>query len=269
MASFRVMPRLTKKALKARLEKAHQQWGSLVLFGIPVNVSDETLRKAEEEAARIESMTDEELEEYYRSPAGRAELEYERKLEREVEEAEAIPIEERPNPLGRKLIRRGKLEYYQKVATRVAQGIPRKKIADELGVSVSAIKFALRVVRRLTGQDYTHHNHTTWEDSMRCPQCRSHLNTNTHKPYGEKLDGTPEPRRKHKRKEIPQSRFNIQPGESDNENDSFDKTYMKIQAEYGFPRPCAVCGVTVHSVADAIERHHQCADDIELDDDSD
>jgi len=79
------------------------------------------------------------------------------------------------------------------------------------------------------------------------------------------LDGTPEPRRKHKRKEIPQSRLNIQPGETGNENESFDKTYMKIQAKYGLPRPCAVCGVTVHSVADAIESHGQCADDIEID----
>jgi hypothetical protein len=97
MASFCVMPRLTKKALKARLEKAHEQWGSLVLFGLPVDVSEEDLRKAEEEAARIESMTDKELEEYYLSPAGCAELAYERKIERELEEIEATPIEQRPS----------------------------------------------------------------------------------------------------------------------------------------------------------------------------
>ena len=150
MASFRVMPRLTKKALKTKLEKAHEQWGRLVMFGVPVAVSEEDLRKAEEKAARFESMTDDELDEYYRSPAGCAELDHERELDRELEEIEAIPIEQRPNPLGRKLIRRGKLEFYQNVLSRVGQGIPRKKIAEELEVSVNTIKVALRVARRLT-----------------------------------------------------------------------------------------------------------------------
>jgi hypothetical protein len=267
MASFGVMPRLTKKALKARLEKAQEQWESLVWM-VPVNVPEEDLRKAEEEAARIESMTDEELEEYYRSPAGLAELAYERQLEREFEEMESIPIEQRPNPLGRKLIREGKLEYYQNVATRVTQGIQRKKIADELGVSLSAIKFALRVVRRLTGQDYTHHKHNTWEDSTRCPQCRGYLNSDTHKPYGEKLDGTRETRRKHKRKEIPQSELIGQPGGTDNEDENLeqayiDLTYLKSQSKKGFPRFCAICGETVYTVEDAKMRHlhPQCVDE--------
>jgi len=275
MASFRVMPRQTKKALKARLEKAHEQWVTLALM-VPVKWSEEDLRKAEEETARFELMTDEELDEYYRSPEGLAELAYERQLDREQEEFEAIPIEERPNPLGRRLIRRGKVEFYQNVVTRVVQGMPRQKIADELRVSVDTIKIALRVVRRLTGQDYTRHQHKKLADFNRCPQCRGYANSGNRKPYDEKLDGTAEPRRKHKRNEISQSRRNMQRGETDEEDENteqtyIDQTYMKNQSKEGFPRPCAVCSEIVYSVADAIERHRRCAGNIELDgpDDSD
>src|SRR5262245_45448325 len=198
MAAFRVKARQTKKALKARLEKAHEQWVTLALM-VPVKWSEEDLRKAEEETARFELMTDEELEEYYRSPEGLAELAYERKLDREEEEFEAIPIEERPNPLGRRLIRRDKLEFYQNVLTKVGQGMPWKKIAAELGVSVSTIKMALRVVRRLTGKDHRHDQHKNPEDFNECRQCRGFVNQGTRSEYDSN------PRRRHKKNEIPLS----------------------------------------------------------------
>src|SRR5215510_2184203 len=232
------MPRRSLKSLQAKEEKAQQQMWAL-LYMTPGNLTDEDLRWAEEELARLESMTDEDLEEYYRSPAGQAEIAYERKLEKE----EAGPIEQRPNALGRKLIRAGKLEFYQAIHSRVLKGLPRKKIAEELGVSIHRVKMALRALRRLTGQNYEHHRHgNNPEEFNRCPQCRGYFNRGTKKLHGEKLDGTPERRRKHKQKEIPESRLDVELGETDDEHDSIDQAYMKDQSKEGFPRPCAVCG---------------------------
>jgi hypothetical protein len=79
--------------------------------------------------------------------------------------------------------------------------MPWKQIAAELGVSVDTIKIALRVVRRLTGQDYTRHQHKTPEDFNRCRQCRGFVNQDTRSEYD--LN----PRRRHKKNEIPVSRI--------------------------------------------------------------
>src|SRR5262245_59008040 len=210
------MPRRSLKSLQAREEKAQQQMLAL-LYMTPVNLSGEDLRKVEEEIERIESMTDEDLRNYYRSPIGLAEIEYDKKIEREIAEWEATSLEQRPTSLGRKLIRCGKLEFYREIHARLIRGMSRKKIAAELGVSIHRLKIALRALRRLTGEDYKHHRHGNPVEFNRCPQCRGYANSGNRKPYDEKLDGTAEPRRKHKRNEISQSRRNMQRGETDEE----------------------------------------------------
>jgi hypothetical protein len=181
------MPRRSKKVLEAREKKAQEQFLTLLCM-TPSTLSEEDLRQAEQEIARIESMTDEELHAYYQSPDGLAVIAEYREQERELEELEATPIEQRPNPLGRKLIRHGKLEFYQKIHARVMAGVPRKQIAEELDISVNTLKIALRTLRKLTGDDYeTHkktHRHQSWSDTTKCPQCRAHINEG-HNVFGE------------------------------------------------------------------------------------
>jgi len=199
MASCRPMPRRSKKILKAREEKAHEQWWALLEM-TPLNVSEDELRRVEEEIAQIESMTDEELQAYYSTPEGLVEIAQEREFNLQWE---ATPIEQRSNPLGRKLIRRGKLEFYREIHTRLIRGMPRKKIAHELGllygrkISSDTVKVAIRGLRKLTGQDYRHHHHRG-EDFNKCSQCRGYAYQGSNF-YGEdkrrlqrkkKLDGT-------------------------------------------------------------------------------
>jgi hypothetical protein len=172
------MPRRSKKILTARHHKAQEQMLALLEM-TPAKISEEYLRRAEEEIARFEPMSDKELEAYYRTPEGIAEIAEYRELEREFKEWETTPIEQRSNPLGRKLIRRGKLEFYLEINARVVRGMPRKKIVDELSllyrkrISANTIKVALRALRKLTRQDYRHHSHRG-VDFNHCPQCRGY-----------------------------------------------------------------------------------------------
>jgi len=122
--------------------------------------------------------------------------------------------------------------------------MPRKKIAAELQISIHTVKMVLRVLRRLTGQDHRNHRHKDEEQFNHCPQCRSYSNWDTRKLYDEKLDETPEPRRKRKRKEIPESRLGGRTG------------YIDRQPGEIGSYNCPVCG----RVIDDNEREHQrCA----------
>ena len=178
----------------------------------PFNLSEEDMRQAEEEFQKIESMTDAELQVYYSTdPDGISEMASMQKEAEESEEWERTPIEKRRSPLGRKLIRPGLLELYQQIYDRVAKGVPRKVIASELGISEHRLKMALRNLRRLTGQDPKSlgksHVHKG-DEYKRCPQCRGYENQDVRSEYDSN------PRRRHKKKEIPVSRMNL-PGEHD------------------------------------------------------
>jgi hypothetical protein len=187
MASCGPMPRRSKKVLEAKEKKAQEQF-LILLCMTPSTLAEEDLRQAEQEIARIESMSDEELRAYYQSPEGLAEIVEYRELKRELDELEAMPIDQRPSLLGRKLIRSATLELYREIHSRVVRGEKRKKIAYELGISINTLKMALRALRRHTGNDYeTHlktHRHRTWEEKTKCPQCRGHIYEG-HNTYGE------------------------------------------------------------------------------------
>lgn len=180
------MPRRSKKILKDREQKAQEQFRALLEL-TPFNISEHDSQLIEQEIVRIDSMTDAQLQAYYRTPEGLAEIAEYRAMEKELDDLEAMPIEQRPDPLGRKLIRREKLEFYREIEVRAMRGMPRRRIADELSllyrkrISANTIKMALRALRKLTGQDYRNHKHRE-EDFKKCPQCRGYAyqGTNLH-----------------------------------------------------------------------------------------
>jgi DNA-directed RNA polymerase specialized sigma24 family protein len=184
---FLRVARRTVKLLNSRLQKAQQQILALLEM-TPLNVTEEEWAFADAELDADDIVA---LEaEYYEADYGRG-------------------LEALQNPLGRKLFRRGKLEFYREILNRVMSGMPRKQIAEELNVSLSTVKQALRTIRRLTNQDYTHHRHDA-DDFYRCPQCRGYASKDSRSEYN--------PLRKRKQKEIPISYFNLQ-GSSDQKLD--------------------------------------------------
>ena len=138
------MPRRSRKLLKAREEEAQRQMLALLSM-TSVNLSDEDLRQVEEEIQRVELMTDAELQVYYSSSEGLADIACAQEVEQTFKQLEATPIEQRPNLLGRKLLRSGKLEFYQQIHTRVVKGVPRKVIADELGIASNCLNALFRL----------------------------------------------------------------------------------------------------------------------------